>query len=116
MLFRSGEEYFLMKNSWYTGWGFEENYMKISTKVLCGIGYKKQGYVPSNMIVYAGSCSLDKNCQTCNQQTKVCSSCKDGFEFDLRGMCVPIPTAAPESDRAPMTILLSLLFFILLFF
>ena len=84
----NGKEYFMIKNSWYDGWGIDSNYMKVSTNVLCGIGYSRAGYITNNIIVYAGTCKLDKNCETCNEKTLECTKCKEGTTKDNRGMCI----------------------------
>ena len=84
-----GQEFFLAKNTWYTGWGFEENYIKISTKRLCNMAYCPwENGNCENYFYFVGSCLLDKNCEVCNSTTLVCSKCKNGSTQDKRGMCV----------------------------
>ncbi|EDR21846.1 cysteine protease, putative [Entamoeba dispar SAW760] len=116
-----GREFFIMRNSWYDGWGDGDNYLKISTDVLCGIGQKIGDYIiPLNYIVFAGNCKLDKNCNSCDEKTLVCSSCKENTTLDARGMCVgewEDPYANVDDGSVSillnMSILLILLFFMI---
>lgn len=73
-----GQEYLLMRNSWGDDWGMN-GFIKISTKSLCGIGFGMRGLYGANTIVFAGTCALDMNCETCNTVTKECEKCKSGF-------------------------------------
>ncbi|EKE42980.1 hypothetical protein ENUP19_0046G0031 [Entamoeba nuttalli] len=102
-----GEEYLIMRNSWGKWGEYDDGYMKISTETsLCGIGEIVENYYPSNYIIYAGNCILDRNCASCNSKTLVCSECKEGTTMDSRGMCldnsypsIPEDAVAPEEPN-----------------
>ncbi|ELP84441.1 cysteine protease, putative, partial [Entamoeba invadens IP1] len=82
-------EYFIGRNTWYSSWGENNNYIKISTDVFCGIGeFIADNFLPSNYIIYSGSCVLDPNCESCNTKTLECTKCAAGSNKDARGMCV----------------------------
>ena len=95
----NGEEFFLAKNSWYKGWGFEENYIKISTKRLCNIAYCPwENGNCENYYYNVGSCLLDKNCDDCDKNSLACVKCKEGSTKDHRGMCVSPKDAEPDTN------------------
>ncbi|ELP94364.1 cysteine peptidase, partial [Entamoeba invadens IP1] len=76
-------------NSWSTGWGEYNNYIRIKTTNLCGIGWRIGDYVyPLNMVVFANTCILDKHCESCNMNTHKCSACKSGYTLNSYNRCV----------------------------
>nr|AAF04255.1 cysteine protease [Entamoeba histolytica] len=87
--YRECVEYFIIRNSWASGWGEGDNYIRIKTTNLCGIGWRIGDYVyPLNMIVYANTCKLDKYCSSCNISSNICSSCVSGYYLNSNNKCV----------------------------
>ena len=83
-----GVEYFIIRNSWAKGWGEYNNYMRIKTSNLCGIGWRIADNVyPLNMIVYSHSCKFDINCVQCDLNSNKCLECRKGYILNDKNIC-----------------------------